>query len=68
MMPQFEAGWRARCPPYEELVVDAFALAARRETRHWGFLTKSGPCYIMRAVPSRPPPVNLVSQRELRNA
>jgi len=49
-------------------MVDAFALAARRETPHWGFLTKSSLCYIMKAASSRPSLVNLVSQRELRNA
>jgi hypothetical protein len=38
------------------------------ETPHWGFLTKSSLCYIMRAASSRPSLVNLVSQRELRNA
>lgn len=38
------------------------------ETLHWGFLTKSSLCYIREAAPSRPSLVNLVSQRELRNA
>ena len=38
------------------------------ETLHWGFLTKSSLCYIREAAPSRPSLVNLVSQRELRDA